>query len=128
MDLNERVAALEKDNENIHTELSDIKKQNQAIFKIATSVEIMAKDLQGLKEDVGDVKNGQQLLGDKLDNEIERVKSKQNELRDKLEAVDHKDAKKAQKILSDIGGKLLWLVVGAFAAFFLYQAFPMLNT
>ena len=81
----------------------------------------------GLKEDVGEVKNGQQLLGDKLDNEIDRVKNEQDVLRTKLECVDNKDAKRAQKFLSDIGGKLAWLFIGAVAAYLLYQALPVLN-
>jgi uncharacterized protein YoxC len=100
--------------------MRELKKQNQAIYKIATSVELMAKDLQGLKSDVGEIRDKQNSLSSKMDQEIGRVK-------DRIETVDEKDGKRALKFLSSMGEKLAWLVIGAIAAYFLYAAFPFLK-
>lgn len=127
LDIAERVAALEKDTELIHTDLKDLKKQNKAIYEIATSVKLMAQDISGVKESIGELKSGQDSLETKLDAETERQRNAQDELRRYIEEVDNKGAKSAHQFLKDIGAKAAWVVIGAVVAFFLYQAFPFLK-
>lgn len=126
-ELGERVAALEKDAENIHTELAEIKNQNQAIYEIATSVKVIATDLQNVKETVAEVKLGQDSLGRKLDEEIDRVKSEQDEIHERIDEVDQRDAKEAHAMLKDFGRKAAWLLIGAVLTWLVYQAFPFLQ-
>ena len=134
----ERVARLESDVKNvqegnklfrdeIHDEIKEIRKQNESIYEIATSVKVMAQDIQGLRGDVQEVKMEQKDLNRKIDDEISVVKSDQNNLRETIEDVDHKEANKALKFWNSIKDKLAWLLIGAVAAYFLYQAFPFLK-
>lgn len=127
MDIGERVASIEKDVEIIHTEIKDIKSQNEAIYKIATSVEVIAHDLKSMQKKVDSISDGQQELGAKLDNEIDRVRDEQETFRQRLEAVDGKGAKLALKFLGGMGEKAAWLIVGAILAFLMYSAFPFLK-
>lgn len=134
----ERVARLESDVKNvqegnklfrdeIREEIKEIRKQNESIYEIATSVKVMAQDIQGLRGDVQEVKMEQKDLNRKIDDEINVVKQDQNDLRETIEDVDHKEANKALKFWNSIKDKLAWLVIGAVAAYLLYQAFPFLK-
>lgn len=134
----ERVARLESDVKNvqegnklfrdeIREEIKEIRKQNESIYEIATSVKVMAQDIQGLRGDVQEVKKEQKDLNRKIDDEISVVKNDQNDLRETIEDVDHKEANKALKFWNSIKDKLAWLVIGAVAAYLLYQAFPFLK-
>lgn len=138
LEIVERVAKLESDVKNvqegnklfrdeIRDEIKEIRKQNESIYEIATSVKVMAQDIQGLRGDVQEVKMEQKDLNRKIDDEISVVKQDQNDLRETIEDVDHKEATKALKLWNSIREKLVWLVVGAVAAYFLYQAFPFLK-
>lgn len=127
LEFGERIAALEKDNENIHHELKDLKKQNEAIYEIATSVKLISQELQGVKTTVDEVKTGQDSLSGKLDAEMERVRTEQNELHNRINEVDLKGAKRASKFLREFGSKAAWLTGGALIAWLLYQAFPFLQ-
>lgn len=134
----ERVARLESDVKNvqegnklfrdeIREEIKEIRKQNESIYEIATSVKVMAQDIQGLRGDVQEVKMEQKDLNRKIDDEINVVKQDQNDLRETIEDVDHKEANKALKFWNSIKDRLAWLVIGAVAAYLLYQAFPFLK-
>lgn len=134
----ERVAKLETDMKNvqdgnklfrdeIREEVKEIRKQNESIYEIATSVKVMAQDIQGLRGDVQEVKVEQKELSRKMDNEIGAVKKDQNDLRDSIADVDQKEADKALKFWDSIKEKLAWLFIGAVAAYLLYQALPFLR-
>lgn len=134
----ERVAKLEVDMRNvqdgnklfrdeIREEVKEIRKQNESIYEIATSVKVMAQDIQGLRGDVQEVKVEQKELSRKMDNEIGAVKKDQSELRDSIADVDQKEADKALKFWYAIKEKLAWLFIGAVAAYLLYQALPFLK-
>ena len=127
MDIVQRVAKLETDISNIHTELKDVKEQNTAIYEIAASLKVMTHDFELMQEKVSDISDGQKDLSNKLDHEIERVKSDQDSFRERLNAVEGKGARFAVKFLTDIGGKALWLVLGTVQAFLMYQALPILK-
>lgn len=134
----ERVVKLESDMRNtqesnklfrneIRDEIKEIRKQNESIYEIATSVKVMAQDIQGLRGDVQEVKMEQKDLNRKIDDEIGVVKKDQNELRDTIEDVDHKEASEALEFWNSMKEKLVWLVGGAVAAYLLYQVFPFLK-
>lgn len=127
MDIGERVAAVEQDLSNIHEEIHEIKKQNAAIYDIAASLKVMTHDLKQVQEKVSDISCDQKQLGEKLDNEIDRVKGEQQTFRERLEAVDGKGAKFALKFLGGIGEKAAWLAIGAILTFLMYSAFPFLK-
>lgn len=134
----ERVVKLESDMRNtqesnklfrneIRDEIKEIRKQNESIYEIATSVKVMAQDIQGLRGDVQEVKMEQKDLNRKIDDEIGVVKKDQNELRDTIEDVDHKEASETLEFWNSMKEKLVWLVGGAVAAYLLYQVFPFLK-
>lgn len=134
----ERVVKLESDMRNtqesnklfrneIRDEIKEIRKQNESIYEIATSVKVMAQDIQGLRGDVQEVKMEQKDLNRKIDDEIGVVKKDQNELRDTIEDVDQKEASEALEFWNSMKEKLVWLVGGAVAAYLLYQAMPFLK-
>lgn len=137
-DMIERITRLEADVKNIHEgnklfrdeirqAVNRVSKQNDAIYEIATSVKLITQDMQGLKSDVKEVKDDQKALQKKMNLEMDAVHRKQGQLKESLKDVDHKDANKTLKIWESVRDKLIWLVVGATAAYFLYQAFPFLK-
>lgn len=134
-DVGERIAALEQDVSNlhqdvsgIHDEINSVKEQNVAIFKLASSLEILTHDFKFVQEKVNDISENQKQLNDKLDLEIDRVKGEQESFRERLEMVDNKGGKIALKFLGNVGSKAAWVVLGSILAFLLYQAFPFLKS
>ena len=49
----------------IREEVREIRNQNEAIYKIASSVQLIAQDMKNIKEDISEVKSGQKQLGEK---------------------------------------------------------------
>lgn len=109
MELENKVVQLGVEVEHIKEDMSEIKKQNAAIYKIANSVELMAKDLGNLQKDV------------------QNISDKQDKFEKHIVEIDNRPAKSLQKVMSGIGEKALWLVIGGVAAFLLYQALPFLK-
>lgn len=62
--------ALAKHNETeiaeLHNDVAEIKRENQAIHDIATSVKLIAQDMSYVKEDVADVKSSQSQIRSEL--------------------------------------------------------------
>ena len=134
----ERIARIEGDLKNaqegnrvfrdeMRHELLEIRRQNESIHEIATSVKLIAQDLQGLKVDVKEVKDDQKVLHKSMDGEIKAIHAKHGELNDIIKKVDGKEAKKVAKIWEGVRDKMLWLVVGAIATYVLYQVLPVLK-
>lgn len=135
----QRVAAMETDIRNIQDgnkifrdeirgEVRELRKQNDAIYEIATSVKLIAQDIQGVKDDMKEVKDGQQALSEKVDGEISKVKKEQEKLKTAVRDVDTKEATGLMKLWHNIREKLLWLFLGGVALYLLNQALPFLNT
>ena len=74
----------------IKEEIKGIKEDQKSIYKIATSVEVIANNMQNLQASVEDVKNGQERLGQKMDDQIIEVRNEQKNLDAKIDAVDNK--------------------------------------
>lgn len=72
--------------EEIKTDIKQIKEDQRAIFDLTTSVKIIAENVSNMKDDLKEVKHGQSDLSNKLDNQIQDVNDKVNEL--KLEPLE----------------------------------------
>jgi hypothetical protein len=134
----ERVVRLEADVDNIRKEnrlfrdeirqaVEKVSQQNDAIYEIATSVKLISQDLQGLKSDVRETNDDLKGLNKRMDREINNVHQKQGQLKDSINNVDSKDAHRVMKVWEGVKDKLIWLVIGAVATYFLNQAFPFLK-
>ncbi len=72
MEINARSKKNEENINGLHIEIEEIKKENQAIHDIATSVKLIAQDMSYVKDDVAEVKNSQS----QIRNELSEVKNK----------------------------------------------------
>ena len=111
----------------IREEVREIRKQNEAIYEIASSVQLIAKDMQNIKQDISDVKDGQKKLGEKMDDEIETVKGEQAEIREKVTAVENRDANNLWSGVQKVKWTVIGAVATAFVCYVVYLVFPMLK-
>ena len=111
----------------VREEIREIRKQNEAIYEIVSSVKVIAQDMQNIKQDISDVKDGQKRLGEKMDDEIGAVKGEQADLREKVHAVENRGATDLWNGIK----KVKWTVIGAvstaFVCYIVYSLFPMLK-
>ena len=77
---------LDKNDEKI----DGIKDEQKSLYKIASSVEIIANNMQNLQDGLDEVKCGQEKLGQKMDNQNEEIKNEQKKLDEKIQAVNDK--------------------------------------
>ena len=82
------------------------RKNNSIIVKLANGVENMGNQLMDVKEDIQDVKKGQ------------------NELSDKVTTLENRPAQETKKRWDSISEKLLWLFIAGVAGFLLAQVLP----
>lgn len=94
-----RINGLEED-------MKETKDMQITLVKLANGVENMGTQLMDVREDIQDVKKGQ------------------DELSDKVTVLENKPAQETKKKLDSISEKLLWLFVSGVAGFLLAQAFP----
>lgn len=87
-------------------EIKEIKAEQKAIYKIASSVENLAASMQGLQDDVKDIKSGQ------------------SELSEKVTTLENRPALDTKKRWDSISDKLLWLFIAGVAGFLLASAMP----
>lgn len=52
--------------ETLLSEFAEIKKENKTIYKLTTNIELIAKEISIMREDLVDVKNGQSTLTQKV--------------------------------------------------------------
>ena len=99
-----------KSNEHRIDDLEDeMKKTNDmqiTLVKLANGVENMGNQLMDVKEDIQDVKKGQ------------------NELSDKVTTLENRPAQETKKKWDSISEKLLWLFIAGVAGFLLAQVLP----
>lgn len=101
----ERVIRLEETVIQHDKDLHELKEKNEVMYKLATSVELIAQDMSYLKNDVQSIKKGQ----DEIFENIEAVEKK-------VRTVENADIKKEAKTWEGIKKDLLWLFVGGFGA------------
>jgi uncharacterized alpha-E superfamily protein len=88
--------------EEIKEEIKDIKNEQKAIYELTSSVKLIAQDMSSIKDSVNDVKQGQKILENKMDEQITDVKQK-------IEKVDEKSK---VDFLSYIKEKILPFALG----------------
>ena len=96
-----RIDSLEED-------MKETKDMQITLVKLANGVENMGNQLMDVKEDIQDVKKGQ------------------NELSEKVTTLENKPAQETKKKLDSISEKLLWLFVSGVAGFLLAQLLPQI--
>ena len=94
-----RIDSLEED-------MKETKDMQITLVKLANGVENMGNQLMDVKEDIQDVKKGQ------------------NELSDKVTTLENRPAQETKKKWDSISEKLLWLFIAGVVGFLLAQAFP----
>lgn len=86
--------------------LQEFEKKQDAIYELASSVKSIAKDMTYIKEDVQEVKSGQ------------------NDMSQKITILENRPAIETKKRLDYLYEKLLWLTVGGIVTFLLYNILP----
>jgi septal ring factor EnvC (AmiA/AmiB activator) len=87
-------------------ELHELRDKQDAIYELTSSVKSIATDMTYIKEDVKEVKTGQDKLNQKVTD------------------LENKPANEAKKRIDNIGDKLLWLFIGGVAASLLCTILP----
>lgn len=87
-------------------ELRELREKQDAIHDLTSSVKSIAIDMAYIKEDVKEVKSGQ------------------DKLNEKVTVLENRPASETKKKLDTIIEKLLWLFIGGLAAGTLALAFP----
>ena len=106
----ENVESRSKSNEhridNLENDMKETKDMQITLVKLANGVENMGSQLMDVKNDIQDVKKGQ------------------DELSDKVTTLENKPATETKKRWDSIYEKLIWLAISGIAAFILGQALP----
>lgn len=102
----------------IKEDIKDLHAENKAIYDLVTTTKLIAQDMNSIKKDVADVKEGQSALSEKVDSEINKVK-------EKITAVENKDDIELGKTIKRTGNKLAfeiikYLAVGGLGVFISY--------
>ena len=86
--------------------ISELRNRQEAIYDLTSSVKSIAQDMSYIKEDVGE------------------VKTKQNELNDKVAVLENRPANETKKRWDSISMELLKLFIIGLAGFLLAQVLP----
>ena len=92
--------------DDLENDMKETKDMQITLVKLANGVENMGNQLMDVKEDIQDVKKGQ------------------NELSDKVTTLENRPAQETKKKWDFISEKLLWLFIAGVAGFLLAQALP----
>lgn len=87
-------------------EIRELREKQDAIYDLTSSVKSIATDMAYMKEDVKDVKSGQ------------------DKLNEKVTVLENRPAKETKKKVDRMVEKLLWLFIGGFAVGLLSSIFP----
>ena len=92
--------------DDLENDMKETKDMQITLVKLANGVENMGNQLMDVKEDIQDVKKGQ------------------NELSEKVTTLENKPAQETKKKWDSISEKLLWLFISGVVGFLLAQALP----
>ena len=90
----------------LEVDMKETKSMQITLVKLANGVENMGNQLMDVKEDIQDVKKGQ------------------NEVSDKVTTLENKPAQETKRRWDSISEKLLWLFIAGVAGFLLAQVLP----
>ena len=92
--------------EEIKQHVTSVEEKQEAIYEMNKNIAIMTQSLTSVKDDVGDLKTGQEQLSVKVT------------------ALESQPAEDIKKRYDKIFDKLLWLVIGGIVCGVLYQIIP----
>ena len=92
--------------DDLESDMKETKEMQITLVKLANGVENMGNQLIDVKEDIQDVKKGQ------------------NYLSEKVTVLENKPAQETKKKWDSISEKLLWLIIAGVAGFLLAQVLP----
>ena len=92
--------------DDLEHDMKETKSMQITLVKLANGVENMGNQLMDVKEDIQDVKKGQ------------------NELSNKVTTLENRPALETKKRWDSIYDKIIWLVIGGIMTFILSQAIP----
>lgn len=72
--------------DDIKSDIKELQNKQEMIYDLTTSVKVMAENLSTVKDDVKEIKQGQSALSDKVDNQINEIKT---DVDNKVETVKH---------------------------------------
>ena len=87
-------------------EIKELRDKQDAIYELTSSVKSIATDMNYIKEDVKEVKTGQ------------------DELNKKVNELENKPANETKKKFDDVKDKLIWLLIGGIAVGLLSALLP----
>lgn len=90
----------------LESDMKETKNMQITLVKLANGVENMGNQLMDVKQDIQDVKKGQ------------------DELSDKVTTLENKPATETKRRFDKIVDKLIWLVIGGLVAGVLYSVLP----
>lgn len=90
----------------LESDMKETKNMQITLVKLANGVENMGNQLMDVKQDIQDVKKGQ------------------DELSDKVTTLENKPATETKRRFDKIVDKLIWLVIGGLVAGVLYAVLP----
>lgn len=88
------------------SELRELRDKQEAIYELTSSVKSIATDMTYIKEDVKEVKSGQ------------------DKLNEKVTILENRPANETKKSIDGIKEKLLWLIIGGIAVGVLSMILP----
>lgn len=92
--------------DDLESDMKETKNMQITLVKLANGVENMGNQLMDVKQDIQDVKKGQ------------------DELSDKVTTLENKPATETKRRFDKIVDKLIWLVIGGLVAGVLYAVLP----
>ena len=92
--------------DDLESDMKETKDMQITLVKLANGVENMGNQLMDVKQDIQDVKKGQ------------------DELSDKVTTLENKPATETKRRFDKIVDKLIWLVIGGLVAGVLYAVLP----
>lgn len=87
-------------------EIRELREKQDAIYDLTSSVKSIATEMTYIKEDVKEVKSGQ------------------DKLNEKVTALENRPAKESKKRMDEIVDKLIWLFIGGIAVRLLSNVLP----
>lgn len=86
-------------------EIRELKADNKATLKLATSVEMIARDMSHMREDLSEVKQGQQAMSDKVADQFGAVNAR-------VTHIEQKPYREYQETKKEIKSKIVSTVLG----------------
>lgn len=93
--------------EEIKEDIKEMKLENKALYELTTSVKLIAQDMSSIKQDITEVKCGQEKLSVKMDSEISKVKDEQEKIKYNISEVKFCPTTEKAKTFE----KIKWIVI-----------------